>query len=682
MQGKLGTKIGMMRTATIKRYNSDGTVRVGLDEGQLYGPQNDFVASIPSTWMGPNGEFMGGHPSRGSSVVVSQGQGGQWFIVGYLNSDNVFDRSFISSSKTQMSALKEGRALIQVKGGTRLFVDPTEGMQVGNAAHFLHVNPKRNIISHNFQESMSFTESNRVVNQRVRRDLVENSTRNILNSTLDAQNYNNSLFTIGFDPSIGISSTTRKGNTGNDKFTKVRNLPLVENRELVYEFSHSFRYTTDQDESNRYTDPESAAIRPGVDKRNMRSDVLSLSLEHPNHLMEIIKGTVVDSSGNVLDINRTIIPLGRVDSLSIGKNEDKAIAHDNMRAAYRKSIGYHFEMNSRKGSADTVAQPPPDPNNTSDYGRNKSTFNVVIDKEGQFKCNIPASSEIGNIPLLTRYSNYSVLLSQEEDAVDPNSFVRNEDRQDIFLEGFAGISNVLLTPDNVEEYGQATDRITEESISLGTAFHDITKILSTFREDAAFREAGLLLVNVDAGHPLNETDEPFETLVTEEIIVSGENANAGGRSGLINLDGFISLNIGANTVDRQSMWLDCAGGIMTRLGRDKQGISYGASLDGDMLIQIGGNGIGSDFDSRFSDQNDATRNGKLDIRVFVNGQLSILRIDETGVHIVTPGRMTFYCEQDMIFKSNSNIKFEAESIMMYAETSKRIINRFPANTIG
>ena len=66
----------------------------------------------------------------------------------------------------------------------------------------------------------------------------------------------------------------------------------------------------------------------------------------------------------------------------------------------------------------------------------------------------------------------------------------------------------------------------------------------------------------------------------------------------------------------------------------------------------------------------------------MNGQVAILRMDETGIHIISPGRMTLYSEQDMIFKTNSTMKFEAEQIMMYAETSKRIINRWPNNTIG
>jgi hypothetical protein len=113
---------------------------------------------------------------------------------------------------------------------------------------------------------------------------------------------------------------------------------------------------------------------------------------------------------------------------------------------------------------------------------------------------VPASSEVGNIPLLTRYETYSNLLSREDDNIDPNSFVKNEQRQDVFLENFAGTSNITLTPGGEKaEYGQAIDRISEIPIGLGTAFHDITSAVSEFQESAGWVEAGLDLCPFDSG---------------------------------------------------------------------------------------------------------------------------------------------------------------------------------------
>ena len=675
MPAKLGTPIGMFRDATIIRYNQDGTVRVGLNEGQLYGSSNQFNASIPMAWSGPNGEFMGGWPMIGAAVVVSQGQGGQWYVVGYQRNNDIFDQSFISSDSTKMQALKRGRALMQTQNEQRIFVDPIIGVQAGDAAYFLHASPARKIISHNFESEHAFTEAGNRLTQVVKRDLIENANRNILNSTRDAQSYDDSLFTIGLDPTIKTTRTS--------KGDEVRNPALVESRELVTEFGVSYAFKTDFEESGAYIEGNTVNADPPVDKTNMRSNLLSLSLEHPNHLIETIKGTVVDSAGNIVDLNRVAIPIGRSEGLSLVRNPKKSEAFDKIRTAVRKSIAYHFEINSRKGGpATTPPDNPPDVNDTSDYARKRSRFSIDIDKEGQFKINVPASSEVGNVPLLTRYETYSNLLSREDDNIDPNSFVKNEERQDIFLESYAGSPAITLTPGGEKaEYGQAIDRISGAPIQLGTAFHNIAQAVQEFQESAGWVEAGSELCPFDSNHPLNTSNVQLPQIITDELVVTGPDANAGGRSGTISLDGFVSLNIGANTVDRQSIWIDTAGSVISRIGRDKQGVSYASSLDGDVLIQIGGPGIGNTFDTRFAEENDAYRNGKLDIRVLANGQLMVFRMDETGVHVISPGRMTFWSQQDMIFKSNGSFKVEAENIVMYAETAKRSIVRRP-NSIG
>lgn len=677
MYTKLGTKPGMLRDATIIRYNGDGTVRIALNEGPNPGVRHEYDVSIPSAWSGPNGEFIGGYPPPNSTVSAVQGQGGQWFIVDYINSRGNFDSDFLSVGTTRMEALKPGRALIQVSGGTRLFADPQIGIQAGNANNFIHINPIRNIISHNFEKQFSFTEAGFALSQVTRRDLVENSTRNILGSTLTSHSYENSLFSIGLDPTLKVKPVSR----GED----IRNPAYVEVRELINEFGASFDYKTDREESAAYNNNSAREPDPRVNKRDMRSNLLSLSLEHPNHLIESVKGTLIDATGNILDLNRVILPIGRSESLSLKDNPNKSEAHDKIRAVSRKSVAYHFEINTRKGGvATSPPEDPPNINNKNDYARLRSKFFLDIDKEGQFKLNVPASSEIGNIGLLTRYENYSNLLANEDNNVDPNSFILNEDRQDIFLENFATNPGISLTPGERDksEYGQAVDRFSSEPIKLGTAFHDITKVVSEFQESANYLAAGLDLVQFDPSHPLNSTDVPLEKIVTDEIIVNGPDANAGGRSGTISLDGSLSLNIGANTVDRQSLWLDTAGGVVGSIGRDRQGVSAAISMDGDVLVQIGGPGLGNKSDSRFESENDAYRNGKLDIRVLQNGQLLIFRMDETGINVISPGRMSFWSQQEMIFKSNTNILMEAESIIMYAETSKRIINRFPPETIG
>ena len=694
---KLGTSVGMLRFATIRRFNPNGTVRVSLDQAKSVGSPYEFNAPIPAAWEGPNGEFIGGYPAIGASIVVGQGHGGQWFVIGYVTSNDVFDRNFVSTGNTLMSALRPGRALIQANSGNRIFADPKIGMQIGNAREFVHIDPNRGIFSHNIDAEMSFTESGRKIDQVVKRDLSDNTSRNILGSTLDSQSYDDQLKSVCLDPLMAES----RGAFG--RFGFVKNPPLVENREVVYEFANSYRFTTDQDEGNRYSEPKSVKTQLDISRRQMRSDALSLSLEYPNHLIEIIKGTSVDAFGNILDLNRNPISVGKNDKTSLRKNTDKKDAFARIRALERKSIAFHWEINARKGEekidgkvlSEITSLSPPDPKDTTNYGRNRSRFFVDIDKEGQFKINVPASSETGNIPLLTRYENYSVVLGRSNTSggkeTDPNEFARNEKKQEIFVNDFANTSLISVVSD--EEDADAgvvpNDWIADNNptIKFGTAHHDITKVCNDFTVNANWLiggRGGLINSKRLVSDPictLNELVTQFDKIVSDTITTSGPNADGGGRSGVINFDGCIGLNIGANTIDRQSLWLDTAGGIVSRIGRDRQDISLASSLDGDVFVEIGGTAVGSAQDSRFANQYNAFRAGVLDIRVLnESGMSAFIRIDAEGIHLSTPGNLTMWAEQHITMKSlHGDIRMEAEHIVMYSETDKKKISRIPPN---
>ena len=673
----IGSKIGLFRFATITAYDEKaGMVTITLDDSPQANFPRVYKLPIQSTWCGPGGEFVGGYPIKGSTVVVSQGQAGQWYIINQIKSNNTFNSQFATDDSTTMSALKPGRALMQVKGGQRLFVDPSLGIQAGSAHKFLHVNSKRKIISHNFDTEMSFTEAGRKISGVIRRDILENANRNLLGSTLDSQTYEDSLYTIPMDP----SSCTALLTTGNN----IRNAPLVENRELTYEFANSFDFDTYQNEEALYADPNTKITTPRVNRRKMRTDALSLSQQYPNHLIETIKGTAVDTFGNILDINRSILPIGKINSLSLKKSGDPKEAFKQILAQLRKSIAYHFEINNRPGTEDPDMIAPPDVSSIADYARNRSRFSIDIDKEGQFKINVPASSEIGNIPLLTRQENFSVLYAKNDPSADPNAFLKETNKKEIFIENFgAGSIDLSSSDDTLTGYSSPINRFDSTNIRLGTAFHDIGQTCIEFSEQAPYLMADppQNIINFDKENPLNKTLAPLSNdIITKNIIVSGSKANAGGRSGTINFDGFISLNIGANSVDRQSLWLDMSGGMVSNIGRDKQGISWASSFDGDVLWQIGGPGIDSTKDKRFEDENAAYRNGNFEIRVKTNGQLMIIRAGRrsdgsVGIDLVSPGDMNFYCQQNMTFKSNGSIKLDSPNIVMHAGSTKRIVNK-------
>lgn len=677
---RLGTPIGLLRTATILSRNDDGTVNVAFNQA---GQQVKMVVPIPSGWIGPNGQFMGGDPIPGTSVILGEVDvGGNWRIISQDPSTNMFRSAEKHSSATfedYMSALMDGRALIQVENGIRMLLGPRDGIEIGNSTNFLRVNPRDNIISSNLYQSLEFTESSRKVSGAVKRDLNQNSVRDLLGSVLDSHQYDEYLYTVGMDPSLSTSYTS--------KFIKLRNPALAETREVFYEFAHSYQFNNVQDELDKYSKSRSDSVTPENDRTDNRTDAANLNWIRPNNLMEVVKGTLVDTFGNILDINRVPLLIGKIDDLSLKNNKDKGDAFKRILAELRKSIAFHFEINSKKGTNDHNNVVNVDNNllDNVDYSRDESKFFIDIDKEGQVKINIPASSDVGNLPLLTRNANFSSIIAKQDPSISPNEFLKSETYQEIFVKDFSSGSTIELnaSEDLLDGYASPHSFIDDSLIKYGTAYHNITNVCDSFLKSAGYLTAGLKLVNFDEAHHLNTDFKPLEKIVSDVITISGPNANAGGRSGSINADGFVSVNIGANTIDRQSLWMDTAGSVISRVGRDKNGISYASSLDGDMFIEIGGPGLGNTLDSRFSKENDSFRNGTLDIRVLINGQYMIFRMGPNGIDIVSPGTITLACQQDMVFKTNSSMKFEAENIILFAETSKRIVNRHPyQRTIG
>lgn len=658
--------ITVKRTGTIVGYENNGKVRVKLNDGTSL-TNYDYIVDIPTAYSTQSGAFIGGYPELFTQVYMEQSQGG-WKIGGYSLPDNVYYNrdSATSVSKNLMSDLKPGRILIQSSNAKNKITVDESYILSGNTINYIKLDDSQSVLSTSFDSSWDFNTAYRAVSGQVRRDL--NYIINEYGSDRGTE-YNSDLFVVGMDRTINTSTITTNG--------YYRNLPLAESRTIHYEFeekSDSNSYQDDKRESEKYQPSKlSISDRSGI-KSNTKNTAFDLNLYTPNKLIERIEGTGVDNLSNILDINRNVLPIG-IGDFGFNDVEDSIEAFSNIRALHRKSIAYHFEINARKslGNYDVYEVKPT--SYRDNYARDRSTFFLDIDKEGQFKMNIPMSSEIGNIPLPTRYVNSSVLAWEEKKVKDPDSYLINESNNiDIFLENHsANTDGVEL----IDEFGfLAKDRFDDKPIKLNTVYHNILN--AGYQYTKARSDSGPMfgfMDNFSLNNRINEIQ--YESIVSPKVIVSGDSANAGGRSGTINTDGFLSMSIGANTVDRQSLWLDTAGGIVSTIGRDRRGISYAATLDGDLVVQIGGPGLASRSDDRFSNENSGFKSGTMDIRVLdENGaQMSIVRIDKQGVSIYTFGRMEVMSQQNMIFKSNSNILFEAENITFYNETNPRTIKR-------
>jgi hypothetical protein len=359
----------------------------------------------------------------------------------------------------------------------------------------------------------------------------------------------------------------------------------------------------------------------------------------------------------------------------------------NIKALERKSIAYHFEINARKDPA-PKKQGSKLSINDGNYNAKlqRSRFSFDIDKEGQFKLNVPASSESGNIPLLVRAENYSTFATTDSGNVNQSWAPKSGQptSQDIFVDSFAAPmldpsaaepgSDSLFTHGSIKLIDTTTnadagptDRISQFvdkkpfNIRHGTAYHDILQTCMLHQnkstlEDYQTDQTSINPIDITYIGDLTDGGE----VVTKTIPVSGPEAKAGGRSGSINFDGSLEWNIGANSLDRQSLWLDTAGGIIANIGRDLNDRSAIVNFDGDVIMQIGGFGIAAS-DARFTGK-DGQHIGVLDLRVFAGGFAHMFRIDSFGVTVTTPQTINLYAAQGINMKSDGPIYIDSDNL--------------------
>jgi hypothetical protein len=651
-------QVGLLKTGAIVGYDANrGLLKVQLNNAlAIKGKSAPVDVPAPHSLFYNNGLFIGSLPASGTPVVVGQGSGGKYYFV-----------SFLAENLSIVPNLKLGELLVKSTDKAKVTLDTRHDINIGSDYHKIHINASNNLITTNFHNQNYFTQASRKVDGIVKRDLYLNTNYD-QDSKLESDLYDNRFTVIGMDPTVTATSLI----TGASK-----NPPFVEQREMVYEFQYLSEVNDELFESSLYGNvPSNSKNYNFPNRRKSRADTLSLTLAAPNYLMETVKGTVIDIFGNILDINRVPLPIGQEQTtLRADKSADKTKSYLKIRELERKSLAFHFEINARKDLTGKNGQISlPDINSNENYSRGRSRFFIDIDKEGQFKMNVPASSEKGNIPLLTRYENYSTFGT--EDDGNPNKLIYRDDRLDIFPDSFAAPRMYLQGDDPSTESdfrgsivikdgdanGSPLDRILKTHIRHGTAYHDILNTcyahqVSSFlnyQTDSVAGNEEFLTIDISKFDLL-------QNIVTDTIKISGDDANAGGRSGTFNFDGSVELNIGANTVDRQSLWLDTAGGIVANIGRDLKNMSAAMSLNGDVFVQIGG--IGVSGDSRFIKQMNGQIGAIFDLRVFTDGLFThMVRIDKTGVTIMTPGDMNLHSKGDMRITSGRDMIIEAETL--------------------
>jgi hypothetical protein len=671
--------VGLLKVAVIEDFDeSSGEVYITFPNSQstvTWGQSTRTTIPIPYPLAYSNGFFIGCKPKIKDQIIVAQGTTNTYYFVSFLDTNPKLEKP------------SDDELLIRVSDSSKIKLNSLQDtIKMGSENYNINVVNTNNygdsgVLISNFKNSYLFTHATRKTVGVIKRDKERNPIIDDF-SKLSSESYESELSEIGLDPksSVFIGNSTYK------------NPPLVENRELVYEFSPEANVSDDLSEAQIYGKSQSIEKKNYTrqNRRLAKTDTLSLSLYAPNHLMETVKGTVVDIFGNILDLNRQPIGVGS-ENLTLKdeetKKDDKSKIFNDIKALHRKAMAFHFEINAKKdlfGNNNKIQLP--DLNSKDDYARSRSRFFIDIDKEGQFKLNVPASSESGNIPLLARYENFSTF-SPEDDG-NPNKLIESEDGKDIYLDGFAsdayrkkaifagaaGKSPGTIEIIDGDKPATPLDRIDNVHIKHGTAYHDILDTCWLHKDGNQmyfdYQTAGQETIDF-ASIP------KLEASAADKIYISGDKKNAGGRSGQANFDGLIELNIGASTADRQSMWLDFAGGIVGNIGKDLRNNSALLSMDGNLMLQIGTT-TGITSDSRFIKSSNEVQGGVLDIRVFRQGGFAhMIRIDDNGVSVMTGGQLRMFSKGNMILRSDSSIKMDAPQVFI----QDRMVAKYPPVSI-
>lgn len=630
--------------------------------------EKSFKCPIPHPYAGRGGGILVG-VERDTLVLVANAPQEQWFIVGIIPDINFFadvdGLQDIRSNETPYPDLSEGEVLLKGNPGQTISLLENGNISldagIGSKSYDFELSKFAQGLFVRVDNEYHFTEAGRKIEGLIRRDLNEAENFIDTNTTdfLAGESYDKMLTGIGRSPKSEVNDRT----TTLFRST-IRNPALVEKREITYEFGDSFNVRGFE----REKDATQSSIKSGttdeiqksVDllradpsiRENRRTDVLDLNLRNYNHLIEKVEGTLVDIYGNIVDINRSPINIPELNT---------AVDPPGFKRLYdylRRSVKYHFEINSRKDLNDTD---PPNPilGISEDNLKLHSRFSIDIDSEGLTKINIPATSETGNIPILSRH-----LVSREiqDSTVDNGAF---KDPSNIDITNWQFGSKKI----SGDGYGFAGQTIMDQGylprstnnlpITVGTAFHDMFNIASSI-----FKNGKLKNSNLDgtgsAILPLNQ--EINNKIPGIDSTTTDAKPNAGGRSAQLNFDGSLEASIGSDTVDRKSLVLDLAGGIVSHVGSDQNGRSLIQQFDGYVIIQMGGTSI---KDERF-ENSEVDRPGRMEIHyVRPNASPHKIVIDEDGITIISAGRMLFRSEGDFVISAGSNLLIDAENIKQF-----------------
>jgi len=353
---------------------------------------------------------------KGSRILVAKGPGETWYCLAVIP-DTTFLNSIdgapnINTYETSYPVLKEGEVCLRNNLGSEVYLDKSGNIRIDSGAGYsssdIELSRETRTMFARVDNTYEFTEAGRSICGVIKREKIqkEEPSDSATINFLDSESYEKQLKTIARSP-----KQEHHNITGKSLKQFKRNPPLIEKREILYEYANSYNVQDFESEVNASSpvkrDPNDTGQAGGIsvlnknmsERANRRTDVLNLNMLNYNHLIEKVEGTLVDIYGNILDINRNIINIPGTESLSLSGQDTTGLA--NLYDYHRRAIKFHYEINSRKPLSDS--EPSLSERTSKNNARSFSRWSVDVDGEGLTKINIPSSSETGNIPVLSRY---------------------------------------------------------------------------------------------------------------------------------------------------------------------------------------------------------------------------------------------------------------------------------------
>lgn len=679
MAASLGTIITALRPGRIRRPRSTNGVSTCFVEFLDRAPGEAQVEIDSPQPMAVSGTGIFVDPPDGALVLVGRGLMNRMHVVCYLN-DQILDAStrgpslFNSISTSYFPRPEAEPGEVVIKGGRTTYSKYSLGGEIldrfGKTAS-VSLSPFDTIGTYADGAYTSYTSGYSVSGVVRRESVAQLSLRS--GDRLASPDFDGFLDQIGRDPTLSIVKLTEEGSGR-------RNPPFVEQRNVVYEFSRDFAATEPAKEKQLYagTSPPASFSDVKTERQGSRTDAFGLGPLQYNLLSESLIGTAVDIYGNILDLNRNIIP---VQEMQPNNETDRVEAQYR---ALRRSLKLHMELNSRKEaesvSKDSTTGPfPTSPEIIADHSR----WSIDVDGEGQTKINIPASSSTGNIPVHARYLTSSYLVENNDDLSPTDYTIRNSGstsndrsqetelgpKRDVLHLNYSSVSqeNGLpiqgsYAPESLNvrrgTSGQRDFRWTMPYHDPG--FRDILGLPTTIGVSSRWYIDGYA-----SRSPRVTYRDIFESDVLSATSLSnaGDGANAGGRSLNMNADGSIELSVGLDQADGKSIVLDTAGSLIGRLGKDRLNNSIMLAGDGNATLVLGASGKATD-DSKTQPSNFKifvhSDSGPASIEV-VNGNIYIRSAPEKN--------LVFEAAKNVIINAGDTVLINGERMGLFGKYS-------------